>query len=79
LRTKFQVTQFKAKLPERSITEKRVLPLFFQPHPVSQRSARGRYNIPMFHAHPFKLNNAAAFMGAALARACTTKTTTTKD
>jgi hypothetical protein len=35
--------------------------------------------IAMFHAHPFKLNNAAAFMGAALARACTTKTTTTKD
>jgi hypothetical protein len=33
----------------------------------------------MFHAHPFKLNNAASFMAAADARACTTKTTTIKD
>jgi len=33
----------------------------------------------MFHAHPFKLNNAAAFKVAAGARAGTTKTTTTKD
>jgi hypothetical protein len=33
----------------------------------------------MFHAHPFKLNNAAAFKAAADVRACTTKTTTIKD
>jgi hypothetical protein len=35
--------------------------------------------IVMFHAHLFKLNSAAAFKAAAGARACTTKTTTTKD
>jgi hypothetical protein len=35
--------------------------------------------IAMFHAHLFKLNNAAALKAAAGARACTTKTTTTKD
>jgi hypothetical protein len=33
----------------------------------------------MFHAHLFKLNLVAAFKAAAGARACTTKTTTTKD
>ena len=33
----------------------------------------------MFHAHLFKLNPAAAFKAASGARACTTKTTTTKD
>jgi hypothetical protein len=33
----------------------------------------------MFHAQPFDLNNAAAFMAAADVRACNTKTTTTKD
>ena len=35
--------------------------------------------IAMFHAHLFKLNFVAAFKAAAGARACTTKTTTTKD
>ena len=35
--------------------------------------------IAMFHDYPFYLNNAAAFKAAAGARACTTKTTTTKD
>jgi hypothetical protein len=35
--------------------------------------------IAMFHAHPFKLNPAAAFKAASVARAFTTKTTTTKD
>jgi hypothetical protein len=35
--------------------------------------------VAMFHAHVFKLNSAAAFKAAADARACTTKTTTTKD
>jgi hypothetical protein len=33
----------------------------------------------MFHAHLFKLNLVAAFMAVAGARACTSKTTTTKD
>ena len=33
----------------------------------------------MFHAHLIKLNLAAAFKAVAGARACTTKTTTTKD
>jgi hypothetical protein len=33
----------------------------------------------MFHVHTLYLNNAAAFKAASGARACTTKTTTTKD
>jgi hypothetical protein len=35
--------------------------------------------VVMFHAYLFKLNLVAAFKAAAGARACTTKTTTTKD
>ena len=35
--------------------------------------------VAMFLAHLFKLNLAAAFKAVAGARACTTKTTTTKD
>jgi hypothetical protein len=35
--------------------------------------------IAMFHAHLFRFNLVAAFKAAAGARACTTKTTTTKD
>jgi hypothetical protein len=35
--------------------------------------------VAMFHDHPFFLNNSAALKAAAGVRACTTKTTTTKD
>jgi hypothetical protein len=35
--------------------------------------------VAMFHAHMFKLNPAAGLKAVAGARACTTKTTTTKD
>ena len=54
-------------------------PYFFSPTPSASTQPEAVTMVAMFHAHLFKLNNAAAFKGAAGARACTTKTTTTKD
>jgi hypothetical protein len=50
-----------------------------RPAPSASSQPEAVTMIAMFHAHLFKLNLVAAFKAAAGARACTTKTTTTKD
>jgi hypothetical protein len=79
LRTKLQVSSVNAKFFELSIALKRVQPPFFGPAPSASAQPEAVTIVAMFHDHPFYLNNAAALKAAAGARACTTKTTTTKD
>jgi hypothetical protein len=78
-RTKLQVSSVNAKFFELSIALKRVQPAFFGPAPSSSSQPEAATMDAMFHAHLFKLNLVAALKAAAGARACTTKTTTTKD
>ena len=50
-----------------------------RPAPSASAQPEAVTIVAMFHAHLFKLNDAAAFKGAAGVRACTTKPPTTKD
>jgi hypothetical protein len=54
-------------------------PPFFGPASSASAKPEAVTMIAMFHAHLFRFNLVAAFKAAAGARACTTKTTTTKD
>ena len=54
-------------------------PQFSGPAPSASTQPEAATMVAMFHAHPFNMNNAATFEAAADVRACTNKTTTTKD
>ncbi len=50
-----------------------------RPAPSASTQPEAVTMVAMFHAHLFRLNLVAAFKAATGARACTSKTTTTKD